>query len=131
MKRSMLVLVLALFISAIAIGTPDGILVVPKKTERAWHKADSYAYAQQGIQDFADKEYSCLKKLWGKESAWNPRAQNDVKVGGLKAGGIPQILGMSPKLTPAKQIERGLKYIYHRYDTPCNGWNHWKKFGWY
>lgn len=98
---------------------------------RTWQKADSKAYAMQGIQAFADKEYVCLTKLWGKESAWNPKAINPKKVGGLHAGGIPQLLGMSPKLTPAKQIDIGLKYIYHRYETPCNAWSHWKKLGWY
>lgn len=82
------------------------------------------------------KHYVCLARLWGKESGWDPKAFNPVKVNGRNAGGIPQILGLSPKLHPHVQIDRGLKYIAHRYKTPCNAWAFWlskaaKGTGWY
>jgi len=82
------------------------------------------------------KQFVCLSQLWGKESGWNPRAYNRTKVGGKNAGGIPQILGLSPKLHYTIQIDRGLKYITHRYDTPCKAWAFWlakdkKGTGWY
>jgi len=77
------------------------------------------------------KQYSCLTSLWGKESGWNPKAQNHVKVNGKRAGGIPQILGLSPKLHPHVQIDLGIKYIIHRYNTPCRAWAFWQKGKWY
>ena len=82
------------------------------------------------------KQFVCLSQLWGKESGWNPRAFNPIKVGGKNAGGIPQILGLSPHLHHTVQIDRGLKYITHRYQTPCNAWAFWlskdaKGTGWY
>lgn len=77
------------------------------------------------------KHFGCLASLWGKESAWNPKAFNPIKVNGRNAGGIPQILGLSPKLPAHVQIDRGLKYIKHRYDTPCRAWAFWQKGKWY
>jgi hypothetical protein len=76
-------------------------------------------------------EYKCLGLLWGKESAWNPRAFNPVKVNGKNAGGIPQILGLDPKLHHTKQIDLGIKYIKHRYSTPCRAWAFWQIRKWY
>ena len=72
------------------------------------------------------KQFSCLKKLWGKESAWNHLADNPHST----AYGIPQILGMKEK-NPLKQVDLGLKYIRHRYDTPCKAWAFHKKHKWY
>lgn len=78
-----------------------------------------------------NKHYKCLASLWGKESKWNPKAQNLEKVNGKRAGGIPQILGLSPKLPAHVQIDRGLKYIKHRYSNPCRAWAFWQKGKWY
>lgn len=72
------------------------------------------------------KQYSCLKKLWGKESAWNHLADNPHST----AYGIPQILGMKEK-NPLKQVDLGIRYIRHRYDTPCKAWAFHKKHKWY
>jgi hypothetical protein len=95
-------------------------------------------YAQIRVQAiWADKQqFKCLAVLWGKESAWNPKAFNPTKVNGRNAGGIPQILGLSPHLPAHVQVDRGLKYIIHRYDTPCQAWAFWqskaaKGTGWY
>jgi hypothetical protein len=77
------------------------------------------------------KQFSCLAQLWGKESGWNPRAFNPVKVNGKNAGGIPQILGLDPKLHHTKQIDLGIKYIKHRYSTPCRAWAFWQIRKWY
>lgn len=96
-----------------------------------WTPDDSKAYAYDRLGLWRDKQMSCLKKLWGKESAWNPDAYNKIKVMGRNAGGIPQLLGLDPKTPPTKQIDRGLDYIYHRYDTPCRAWQHFKKKGWH
>lgn len=98
---------------------------------RSWVKADSKAYARDKLSDWKETQWSCLSKLWGKESAWNPNAYNTVKVMGKNAGGIPQLLGLDPKLPATIQIERGLDYIYHRYLTPCQAWKHFNRKGWY
>jgi hypothetical protein len=94
---------------------------------RSWVKADSKAYARDKLSDWKDNQWSCLSKLWGRESAWKASAYNPVKVMGKNAGGIPQLLGLDPSTPSPRQIERGLDYIYYRYDTPCNAWAFFKK----
>lgn len=101
------------------------------KTARVWTKEDSKAYAKDAVNDWATKQYQCLASLWGKESAWKHTALNPEKVMGKHAGGIPQLLGLSPLTPPTIQIDRGLDYIYHRYTTPCEAWKFHKKNGWY
>ena len=81
-------------------------------------------YAYYSLNDI--KQYKCLAFLYGKESAWNPNARN-----GSHAG-IPQ--GRSKWLltaTPIQQVEWGLRYIKHRYSTPCNAKDHWLKHNWH
>ena len=101
----------------------------PKKD--TWTVEDSKGYAFNRLSDWRDKQMSCLGKLWGKESAWNPNAYNKVKVIGRNAGGIPQILGLDPKTPAPLQIDRGFAYIMHRYGTPCMAWKFHEKNGWY
>jgi len=96
-----------------------------------WTAKDSKAYAKDVINAWSDNQFACLEKLWTKESNWRPEAYNDVKVMGKNAGGIPQMLGMSPNTPPTQQIERGFKYIMYRYSTPCQAWKFHKKNGWY
>jgi len=81
-------------------------------------------YAYYSLGDV--KQYKCIAALYGKESAWNPKAVN-----GSHAG-IPQ--GRSKWLltaTPIQQVEWGLRYIKHRYGTPCKALDHWKQFNWH
>jgi hypothetical protein len=92
-----------------------------------WTTEDSKGYAYDRLSVWRDKQMSCLSKLWGKESAWNPEAYNKVKVMGRNAGGIPQLLGLDPATPPTRQIERGLDYIFHRYHTPCRAWKFFKE----
>jgi len=96
-----------------------------------WTKTDSLAYAHDAVIKDAEAQFVCLSNLWGKESAWNPKAVNPVKVMGKNAGGIPQILNMSPLTPPTLQIERGLAYIAYRYYTPCKAWAHFQRHSWY
>lgn len=100
-----------------------------KVVKVAWSKADSKAYARDKLSEWRDEQWSCLSKLWGKESAWNSNAFNPVRVMGKHAGGIPQLLGLDPDTPAPRQIERGLDYIYYRYGTPCDAWYHWKREG--
>ena len=72
-------------------------------------------------------QWKCLSKLWGKESAWNHLADNPHS----SAFGIPQILGLKT-IDPYEQIDRGIKYINHRYDgDACKAWKHHQRRGWY
>jgi len=74
------------------------------------------------------KEYKCLASLYGKESAWNYKAYNPSS----GTVGIPQ--GKSVWLltaSPIQQTEWGMRYIKHRYSTPCKAYAHWRKYNWH
>ncbi|MGY1616171.1 transglycosylase SLT domain-containing protein [Geodermatophilus sp. SYSU D00691] len=90
-----------------------------------------YALAQLGGDA---SEFSCLEKLWGRESGWNPNAQNPTST----AYGIPQFLdstwastGIAKTSDPYRQIDAGLIYINERYGSPCGAWAHSQSTGWY
>jgi hypothetical protein len=79
-------------------------------------------------------QFSCLESLWGKESGWNPNAQNPSST----AYGIPQFLnstwastGIAKTSDGYRQIDAGLVYIDSRYGSPCGAWSHSKSTGWY
>lgn len=104
----------------------------------AWAKK----HAQQQLKYYGwphKEQWSCLKTLWHRESGWRLEAQNKTPVKVLKggkwvkvyAGGIPQILGMSPKTPATTQIRRGLIYIKSRYGSPCQAINFWNRHYWY
>ena len=76
--------------------------------------------------DYDYKQMKCLGKLYGKESAWNPKARNGSHYG------IPQ--GRSEWLRDQDgyaQVRWGLSYIEHRYSNPCNAYDHWKAKNWH
>lgn len=75
---------------------------------------------------WGDKQMKCLRELWGKESAWNPQADNPNST----AFGIAQMLGET-STNPLVQIRNGLRYIQHRYESPCNAWAFWLVNRWY
>lgn len=93
----------------------------------------AYADAPDEVKRLTIKEYaavlvddkyqmSCLSKLYGKESAWNPDAVNGSHYG------IPQ--GRSEYLkdaTAEEQIMWGLKYIDVRYGSPCKAWEFFQR----
>ncbi len=72
------------------------------------------------------RQYLCLEQLWYLESKWNPRADNKRS----SAYGIPQLLKLKTN-DPYKQIDAGLKYIAHRYGTPCKALAYHLKTGHY
>jgi hypothetical protein len=78
------------------------------------------------------KEAVCLMKLYGKESAFNPKAIGNLS-GTIQTYGIPQLKNPIIKdKKPIDQVRYGIKYIDHRYqgDT-CKAWKHWIKKGWH
>ena len=89
-----------------------------------------YAMAKVG----SAEQFSCLEKLWGKESGWNPNAQNPTST----AYGIPQFpnstwasTGIAKTSDGYRQIDAGLIYIEDRHGSPCGAWSHSQAKGWY
>ena len=78
-------------------------------------------YAQAGW-GWDEREWRCLRYLWSSESRFDHLADNPEST----AFGIAQRLGEKSK-NPRIQILKGLRYIEHRYDTPCRAWSHWLK----
>ena len=82
-----------------------------KATYKRYAKA--YMKAHYG---WNDTQFSCLSKLWERESHWNPKAHNRYS----GAYGIPQALpgkkiGRCWRTDAGVQIRWGLKYIKSRY----------------
>ena len=91
------------------------------------HAKPMFTYQQYALSKVQDhREFKCLLILWTKESHWNPKADNPHS----SAFGIPQLLNLK-ETNPYKQIDRGLKYIVHRYNDACDALNHHKRKGYY
>lgn len=115
---------------ALTVSTPLGITasddsatlltVVKKKTT----VVDPHTYARRASR--SSSEYRCLRLLWTKESNWRHTAANPSS----SAYGIAQLLGETSR-DPKVQIDNGLRYIAHRYGTPCAAWAHWQHHHWY
>lgn len=81
-----------------------------------------------------EKQFQCVKKLWHKESRWNP-----ASVSPTHDYGIPQrhMKTHSQEAiaefmeNPYSQILWGLGYIDRRYGSACKAWDHSKRKGWY
>jgi len=80
------------------------------------------------------KQYGCLTKLIGKESAWNPKAENPKST----ASGLGQLLdstysslGMKKSNAGVSQLVATLSYISRRHSHPCGALRHWKLYNWY
>jgi Transglycosylase SLT domain len=89
-----------------------------------------YAMSKVG----SSSEFSCLESLWGKESGWNPNAQNPSST----AYGIAQFLnstwagtGIAKTSDGYRQIDAGLIYIEKAYGSPCGAWAKSQSSGWY
>jgi len=107
----------------ILMGAVCVLLLQFTSVQNSWSKTDAdyyKLYAHTLVIDY--KQFSCLEKLWMKESNWNPLAKNKKS----SAFGIPQMLGLKEK-NPIKQIDLGLKYIADRHQTPCQAWAYWMK----
>ena len=92
----------------------------------AYDDPKAYAKLLLDEQNLPENEYKCLVQLWTKESHWNYKADNPNST----AYGIAQMLKEDSK-HPAEQISNGLRYIKHRYDTPCEAWKFWRSHYWY
>jgi hypothetical protein len=84
---------------------------------------------------WGESQFSCLDKLWTRESRWRVNADNPTS----SAYGIPQALpgvrmaayGSDWRTNPVTQIKWGLDYIEDAYGSPCDAWAHSQAKGWY
>ena len=77
--------------------------------------------------DYSFKEFYCLDELLHKESRWNYKVKNPKS----SAFGLFQMIG-NKEQDPIKQIDKGLRYIEHRYSgSACKALAHHKLKGWY
>lgn len=82
-----------------------------------------------------EDQYTCLNRLWNKESHWNYQARNPRS----GAHGIAQALPATKMNTvntdwrtnPLTQIRWGLSYISNRYEEPCAAYAKWKRSHYY
>ena len=80
-------------------------------------------------------QFTCLNRLWTKESHWNYRARNK-RTG---AHGIPQAypairmesISLDWRTNPVTQIRWGLRYIEARYMSPCAALAKFKRSNYY
>ncbi len=99
------------------------------------NSAQGIARGMLAARGWGDDQFSCLVKLWTKESGWRVNAENRSS----GAYGIPQALpgskmasaGADWRTNPATQISWGLGYIAGRYGTPCGAWGAFQAKGWY
>ena len=112
--------------------TPD-----PAPSGRLWHptvaQAQSYAAGAAAQRGWTGNDWTCLVKLWNRESSWLWYKEN--KSSG--AYGIPQSLpaskmaafGANYRDDAAVQIDWGLWYIAQRYGSPYVAWQHSEQTG--
>ncbi len=93
------------------------------------------AYDKMSSLGWGREQYSCLVKLWDRESNWRVNAYNASS----GAYGIPQALPGNKMATagpdwltnPETQINWGINYIKGRYGTPCGALSHSDRRNWY
>lgn len=98
-------------------------------------EAQEIAHEMVISRGWSEGQFTCLVKLWNRESGWNSRAENRSS----GAYGIPQSLpankmasaGADWRTNPATQIRWGLDYIAGQYGDPCEAWRHSQNVGWY
>jgi hypothetical protein len=117
----------------------DRVRLAAQRRDRAMRNAQKDPRALGRImaaeRGWGADQYSCLLKLWNRESQWKYNADNPSS----SAYGIPQALpgnkmasaGADWRTNPKTQIEWGLGYIADRYGTPCGAWGHSESVGWY
>jgi hypothetical protein len=129
-------LILAVALSAILwqmpqtgqVKMPDDLVITPRHAtweEKRENRKIARHYAEAGW-GWRGREWECLRKLWTRESRFDHLAQNPDS----SAFGIAQRLReRSPRAE--LQILRGLRYIAHRYGTPCKSWAFHQRHNYY
>jgi hypothetical protein len=88
------------------------------------HSMNLKLYAHNEIKNWT--QFECYNRLIFKESSWRYWVRNGSHTG----------LGQMRSewygtLSPRKQIRVHLRYIEHRYSTPCKAERHFNKVGWH
>ena len=107
----------------------------PGPNSAATAAAKRWAAREMRRMGYEPVQFTCLNKLWTRESGWNPRADNPTST----AYGIPQSLpgskmasaGADWRINPRTQMAWGLRYIKARYGDPCHAWAHSELHNWY
>lgn len=73
------------------------------------------------------EQWQCANELIHRESRWDPEAKNPTS----SAYGLFQQLKLRETTSPARQTRLGIKYIAHRYGSPCKALKHHNRKGWY
>ena len=85
--------------------------------------------------EWGDDQYSCLNRLWTKESHWNYKAHNYRSGAHGIAQALPavkmEVISDDWRTNPVTQIRWGLRYIDLRYDDPCTAWAKWRSHRYY
>jgi pyruvate dehydrogenase complex dehydrogenase (E1) component len=80
-------------------------------------------------------QFSCLDKLWTKESNWRYQARNKNSGAHGIAQALPatkmEVIATDWRTNPVTQITWGLKYISERYETPCLALRKFNRSHWY
>ena len=84
---------------------------------------------------WGDDQYSCLNRLWTKESHWNYKAHNYRSGAHGIAQALPavkmEVISDDWRTNPVTQIRWGLRYIDLRYEDPCTAWAKWRSHRYY
>jgi hypothetical protein len=84
---------------------------------------------------WGDDQYTCINKLWNKESHWNYKAHNYSSGAHGIAQALPaikmEVISDDWRTNPVTQIRWGLHYIDLRYDDPCTAWAKWRSHRYY
>jgi hypothetical protein len=79
-------------------------------------------------------QFSCLERLWARESGWRTRSGSASGAYGIpqaRPGSRMRSAGADWRTNPQTQIRWGLRYIRSRYGSPCHAWAHSLATGWY
>jgi hypothetical protein len=88
------------------------------------HSMNLKLYAHNELRDY--KQFDCYNRLIHKESSWDYKAKNGSHYG------LGQMRSTwYATLTPRQQIKAHLRYIEHRYSTPCKAERHFNRVGWH
>ncbi|BDV30450.1 hypothetical protein [Microbacterium terricola] len=136
MRKRTLTLTLALALSLGVVPAAAGIDATPAAAASVTTPTVAKSIAKKLVKQrgWSTAQYSCLVKLWQRESGWRVTAGNTSR-----AYGIPQAYPGTKMATQGKdwrtgattQIKWGMKYISGRYSKPCTALNHSNRYGWY
>jgi hypothetical protein len=122
-----LILMMSLVISLIVVAPSEAQAPLQKQPKPPIQvMAKEYAKQQLSFRGYRSSNWTCLHDLWTKESNWNHKADNPKS----SAFGIAQRLNEKSQ-DYVTQINNGLRYIEHRYGSPCGAWEFWIKMKWY